>query len=331
MSDDQQTLTQPTDSTQRPTSINHFSFHGQGFDLAVLFLKNFFFLVITLGIYFPWARTNIRRFLWSNTQFNNDRFAYTGTGKELFLGWLKLSAILFAAVMMINLAQLILPSYFVVVTQILIFCAYMYLFALATYSGLRYRALRTLWRQIQFNVDRDKDQTRQFLKLYIKGALLSGLTLGLYLPFFTVNKTTFLVSKSNYGGKYFKFDGKGEDYFWICIKNFLLTVITFGIYTPWFIAKTLKYKVEHISIDQAHFKFELSGKKLFIYSIVGYFGTLFTLGLASPWIIVAFHKLFTESVTLVGNLDLSGAQNTTQNESAMGDDVAIIYDIDLGF
>lgn len=314
-----------------PIQITYrFSFEGNGLDLALVYLKNFFLLIITFGLYFSWARTNIRRYLWSNTHLQGDRFTYTGTGKELFIGMMKLFAILFVAGMILNITTLFIPKTLQPIPQFLIIFVYMYLFALASYSGLKYRALRTLWRQIRFNVDRDKESTREFLWLYFKGAVLSGLTLGLYTPVFTMNKMKFLIEKANYGGKHFKFSGQGKEYFGICLENLFLTIITLGIYLPWFIADTIKYKVEHTSFGQARFKFKLSGKDLFIYSIVGYFGTLFTLGLASPWVIVAFRKLFSEAITLEGYLDLAGIQKIAQNESALGDEIAMDYDIDLG-
>lgn len=307
-----------------------FSFTGNGLDLALVYLKNFFLIMLTFGFYFPWARTNIRRYLWSNTQLQGDRFSYTGTGKELFIGWVKLLAILFVAGIFVNLTALFLPHTLKPVPQFLILFVYLYLFALASYSGLKYRALRTLWRQIRFNVDRDKQSTREFLFLYFKGSVLSFLTLGIYTPIFTMNRMKFLLEKANYGGKHFKFSGQGKEYLGICLENLFLTVITLGIYLPWFIADTLKYKIENTSFGNARFKFKLSGKDLFIYSIVGYFGTLLTLGLASPWIIVAFRKLFSEATSLEGSFDFAGLQNKVQSESALGDEIAMDYDIDIG-
>ncbi|MCW9035353.1 MAG: YjgN family protein [Alphaproteobacteria bacterium] len=50
-------------------------------------LKNYFLSLITLGIYRFWAKTNMRRYLWSHVEFQGSRFEYTGTAKELFLGF----------------------------------------------------------------------------------------------------------------------------------------------------------------------------------------------------------------------------------------------------
>ena len=47
-----------------------------------------FLTIITLGIYRFWAKTKLRRYLWSVVEYDGDRFEYHGTAKELFLGFL---------------------------------------------------------------------------------------------------------------------------------------------------------------------------------------------------------------------------------------------------
>ena len=51
--------------------------------------------LITLGIYRFWAKTNIRRFFWRNVSLLDDPLEYTGTGGELFVGFLIVIAVLF--------------------------------------------------------------------------------------------------------------------------------------------------------------------------------------------------------------------------------------------
>src|SRR3954465_15142501 len=51
-------------------------------------------LMLTLGIYRFWLTTDIRRFLWSNTELAGESFEYTGTARELLLGFLIAIAVL---------------------------------------------------------------------------------------------------------------------------------------------------------------------------------------------------------------------------------------------
>ena len=51
-------------------------------------------LMVTLGIYRFWLTTDVRRFLWSNTEIAGEANEYTGTPLELLLGFLVAIAIL---------------------------------------------------------------------------------------------------------------------------------------------------------------------------------------------------------------------------------------------
>lgn len=65
------------------------SFHGTGGTLLGMHVVNACLTLLTLGGYHFWAKAKIRRYLFSQTSFAGDRFAYHGTGKELYQGFLK--------------------------------------------------------------------------------------------------------------------------------------------------------------------------------------------------------------------------------------------------
>src|SRR5580698_5498006 len=50
--------------------------------------------LVTAGFYRFWLATDIRRMLWSNTSIEGNPLEYTGTGKELLIGFLFALAIL---------------------------------------------------------------------------------------------------------------------------------------------------------------------------------------------------------------------------------------------
>lgn len=309
-----------------------FSYHGKGLDLAVVMLKNFFFLMFTLGIYIPWAHTNTRRFFWSSTAFKDDRFSYTGTGKELFKGWVQIFAILLLMSIVVNvLARFVLPFNLVKLGSLLILPVYVYIFSIAIYSGLRYRALRTLWRQIRFGVVRNKKLARDFTWLFAKGSVFTGLTFGIYFPFFTNQKHHFLFNKITYGGIPFTYDGEDKEYFFLCLKGFLLSVITFGFYLPWFFLSRFEYRLSHTHIGANSFHIGLKGEKFLVYAICAYFGSIFSFGLALPWLINWGFSLVFNNTYLEGTLNLATVQNEMVDESAVGDDLVSAYDLDLGF
>jgi len=63
-------------------------YFGEDGKLFGLYIKTTLLTLITLGIYRFWARTRIRKYIWSATSGDKDSFEYTGTGLEKFLGFL---------------------------------------------------------------------------------------------------------------------------------------------------------------------------------------------------------------------------------------------------
>jgi len=70
-----------------------FSFQGNGGTLFGIQIVNLLLIIITLGIYYFWAKARVRSYTWSQADFNGDRFAYSGTGKEVLIGWIKAAVI----------------------------------------------------------------------------------------------------------------------------------------------------------------------------------------------------------------------------------------------
>ena len=68
---------------RRPT------FHGTGGTLFGIHLVNTLLTIVTLGFYYFWAKTRLRRYLFGQSEIEGDRYAYHGTGPELLLGTIK--------------------------------------------------------------------------------------------------------------------------------------------------------------------------------------------------------------------------------------------------
>jgi len=184
-------------------------FAGERGPLFNLVLKNAFLTLITLGIYRFWAKTWLRRYLWSHTRAADEPFEYTGTAKELFIGFLIVIAVLFpigiAYAMLDMLAQSwdpmarsMLSVVYVVVVVLLI--------KVARFRMWRYRLTRTTWRGIRFGLD---GSTWQFLVLSIGWLALTGLTLGLTYPWMRVALTRYRLQNTRFGNTQFTFEGTG--------------------------------------------------------------------------------------------------------------------------
>ena len=66
------------------------SWAGNPWSLTGLCILNIILIVLTLGIYWFWARSEYRRRMWQMVRVNGEPLEYTGTGGELIVGYLKL-------------------------------------------------------------------------------------------------------------------------------------------------------------------------------------------------------------------------------------------------
>ena len=69
-------------------------FTGSWREYLPIAVTNALLFICTLGIYRFWAAARQRRYLWSRTEFIDDTLEWTGTGKEMFLGFLIVIAVL---------------------------------------------------------------------------------------------------------------------------------------------------------------------------------------------------------------------------------------------
>jgi uncharacterized membrane protein YjgN (DUF898 family) len=105
----------------------------------------------TLGIYRFWGKTRLRRYLWSRIDVFGDRLEYSGTGLELFLGFLVAMAFLLPVFAIPVLVQVAYPLDFEVqgVTEALFTLIILFLIQVAIFRARRYRLTRTRWRGIR--------------------------------------------------------------------------------------------------------------------------------------------------------------------------------------
>lgn len=294
-------------------------------------LKNILLMILTLGIYTPWARTNMRRYIWGNISVDGDRLVYVGTGEELFKGWVKLMLILMGIGVVEGGLRLLLPSYVAWALPLLVLVAYVWLASVAIYSGYRYLMSRSKWREITFGVERTPELAKEFMKLYLKGTLLSMITLGIYAPYFMHNINKFLTDRSRFGSGAFRYTGDASEYFWLVSKGLLLTLITLGVYFPWFKLQLSSYRLGHTRLQDSSIRLNLRGGELLWYTVASFLLTIITVGIALPWIKNWGLKLLFEKMELVGELDLAVIAYQDHQGEALADAAVSYFDLDFGF
>jgi uncharacterized membrane protein YjgN (DUF898 family) len=210
---------------------------GRTRTLFAIFFKNLGLTIITLGIYRFWAKTRTRRFLWSSTTIEGEPFEYIGTGKELFIGFLKAVAILVPLFAAVQIAQLWLGKDQTALALILQYVQTLAIIALiyaGSYAARRYRMSRTLWSGIRFH---QAGSAWRYVGHALLGLFFCIITLGFYFPYFQTRMLRYEMENLRFGTARFRFTGRGGELlrrFVVCwisgvVMYFLLVAAVIGI------------------------------------------------------------------------------------------------------
>jgi uncharacterized membrane protein YjgN (DUF898 family) len=289
------------------------------------------FTVLTLGVYYFWGKTRIRRYLFGESAFEGDRFAYHGTAQELFLGFAKAFVVFFVPIVVLTVVRDVLDVGPTIKGAAALSISVLFLMFLpvAMVGARRYRLSRTSWRGIRFSF---RGAAFEFVKIFVKGTFLTGLTFGLYYPFFVTRRQAFMISHSYFGNERFDFDGRGRELFGRFLLSVLLTLPTLGLCWVWFLAGKRRFFWEHTTFGAARFGSTVTGGALLGLWMVNAILLVCTLGLAWPWVRVRNINFAFRYLALVGPLDLERIRQQAQQASATGEGLAGFLDtgFDLG-
>jgi uncharacterized membrane protein YjgN (DUF898 family) len=183
------------------------SWAGNPWSLTGLCFINILLIVLTLGIYWFWARSEYRRRMWQMVRVNGEPLEYTGTGGELIVGYLKLFFfVMLPAIAVIVAGQVLLGPknpLIAVLISVLYIGFFLLLFA-GIYRANRYILTRTRWRGIAFGLEQG---AIGYAWLSIWSAFLTGLTLFWILPWRVMALRRRLTENMRFGSLRFRFEG----------------------------------------------------------------------------------------------------------------------------
>ena len=160
-----------------------FGFYGTWQDYAPIAFTNLLLTIVTLGIYRFWAKARERRYLWSRTRFIDDRLEWTGTGMELFVGFVLVLLIIGLPVLLLQftIQALVLRGMEAVaaILGIALYLGFLYLFGLARFRAIRYRLSRTYWHGIRGGSD---DGGFRYAVQATWMPIVGGMVFGLLIP-----------------------------------------------------------------------------------------------------------------------------------------------------
>lgn len=185
------------------------SFSGERRDFRHLVTKGAALELITLGFYRFWLATDMRRHLWSHTDINGDAPEYTGTGKELLIGFLFALAIIAPTYLIYFIITMEAERQWAFASIPLL--VFFYVFGqFAIYRARRYRLTRTIWRGVRFWMD--GSGWAYALRAVLWNALV-GVTLGFALPWREAALERYKMRHSYYGDLQGSFEGTGWEFF----------------------------------------------------------------------------------------------------------------------
>jgi uncharacterized membrane protein YjgN (DUF898 family) len=188
-------------------------------------------LAVTLGIYRFWFATDVRRFLWSNTEIAGETLEYSGTATELLIGFL----IAIAVLVPLNLALFIAALSLGTVGQFASTLSFPLLFFLgqfAIFRARRYRLTRTIYRGVRCHQD---GSAVRFAICASFWWILIVLTLGLAYPFAQSRLERFKMRHTYFGNLQGRFEGSGWRLFfrglimWLVVVGPLMFALIFTV------------------------------------------------------------------------------------------------------
>ncbi|MEQ1817295.1 MAG: DUF898 family protein [Terricaulis sp.] len=181
-----------------------FAHSGKFFNVLGLALKNAGLTIITLTMYRFWARTSMRRRLWSRTWVLGDPLEYTGSASELFRGFLiSLPCFFLPAIFVFYIAPVALEAVWAGWLTFGFYVLSVPLVAAARYWMRRYQLSRTRWRGIKLGL---AGSAWSFAAASWGWWVLQLLSLGWYTPAARINRARMMWENTRFGDQPFQFE-----------------------------------------------------------------------------------------------------------------------------
>jgi uncharacterized membrane protein YjgN (DUF898 family) len=209
-----------------PPAASQVTFTGVRRDFRRLIMRGAMLELVTLGFYRFWLATDMRRHFWSHTSVDGDAPEYTGTAKELLIGFLIALAILVPIYLAYFLIGLEAERLQVFASVPLVLFIYLF-FQFAMYRARRYRLSRTIWRGVRFWM---RGSGWAYALRAGLGLLLVIITFGLAWTWYQAMLERYKMRHSFYGDLPGRFAGTGGALFkkvwWLWLVTILMLVMT---------------------------------------------------------------------------------------------------------
>ena len=321
-----------------------------------LSLENALLSLITLGIYSFWGKTEVRHRIWNAVRINGEPLEYTGTGMELFLGFL----IAAAAIIGITLGYVLVVFALFgegMVAELLMLPLYVVFFWLAGYAiyrAHRYRLRRTRWRGIRGTL---AGSPARYANVSFLTALTLPFTLGWTHPWRKAKLHRIITNDTRVGSEPLQFDPEASATalyrkfapFWLAgmllyvlvvvavmsgNQSTTLTLAPFAalLLLLWlalrFHAFWFHWAAANTMLQNARFSLNITPGGLFRLFLGNFFILVLSLGILKPVVQKRLARHFVENLRLDGPVDLKRIAQAGDSLEKTGEGLAEFFDVD---
>ncbi|MBV9528775.1 YjgN family protein [Sphingomonas sp.] len=206
-------------------------FTGNWREYLPIAVTNLLLIICTLGIYRFWAAARQRRYLWSRTHVIDDSLEWTGTGKEMFIGFLIVMLVIAPFLLFF---QFVFPALIARGMQaealgvlLLFYAALVYLGGFARFRALRYRLSRSTWHGIRGGSD---NPGWAYGREYLGRVFLAAITVWIAWPWLATELWNERWNKMSFGPLEFdaRLDAEGLGWPWALIYLVPLGALVLG-------------------------------------------------------------------------------------------------------
>lgn len=346
--------------------IHPFRHHGQTRAAIRLALVNLGLDIVTLFFWRFWGRTRVRRMLWGGTTVWDDPVEYTGTGGELFKGFLIVLVLVYlplaggfawAQALMAEedprAASALASLYLLVILLV----------AAGIYRARRYQLSRTVWRGIRGG---QTGSALHYALLSLAVFLTVSMSFGWALPWGEMMLARYRWNHTTFGDKSFTCDANTKGLYgrfamiWGCgllfalVASFLgwavadmaktagltedavvglgivvaVLVAVFMLVPPWarYRAAVLAKTAAGISFDGRRFSAPVKTWPLVRFALGNTLISLFSLGLLRPWVALRTFRFACGVITIDGVPDFATVHQGADTGPASGEGLIAVLD-----
>lgn len=329
-------------------------FHGRTDEFFRIWIVNTLLTLVTLGVFFAWAKVRKRRYLRGSTELLGHRFDYRANPVRLLVGHVVVLCLLLGY----SLFGVVYPWIrFGVLALAIILLPWIVV------RSMSFNAHNTVYRGVRFRFNRSLSAA---LNVYLLEPILIALTLGFYYPAWQRSKRSYAITNHRFGDAYFRFDAKvGRFYFTYFFAGLIVfaalalggtiltylvmqrpgtqptlvqmipffTLYAFGFYVSRHLiyAQLFNHVWNHTRLDEHRFRANLDTGEWLGLQLTNLGAILVSAGMLYPWALIRSHRYAASCLQFVPAGSIDGIQRVAGNTgSATGDMAAEFIGLDFG-